>query len=552
SRSCSRSRRCSAPVRISRCAPALYPGAMTTPSLRTRIQHRLIRALGGEATPSGQPGTTALVISGGGARSSFELGALQYLYEQGGIAPNIITGTSAGSILAAVIAQYQGPQSQLQAVRQLRSLWLAMEDSSDMFTELPWFTKLNEHMPTWRKVMALRNRSRHRPHRSRSRRPGSDSPPDHDTRTHESARTRDDGAPDHAPPDHGLARPRTNVLGALRPLRAAGRTRPDRALLLPGADQDRAAFRPAPIVQRLTDPDLFVPAIVAGSGISLRIATVALETGELRYVDEAGRLRDREDRLLPDHEPVDLIQAVLASCAIPGVFPPVRLGQEHYVDGGARQSLPLDVATRNLGAQRCYAVVASPLGLARSESFAEKDMLEIVLRSGFGIMTDEILTDEVRRAREIGATVIEPELDIHDILTVDPGLTLIAMDYGWTRAAEECTGASAEMRRRTRAGHELRRAIWSAADPPFRPAHASEGTEGRARTGTPTAAVAEGRTRVGAPATAQQTREALDQIGELKVQLRHLVTEAGPALLPPDAPRWWRDFEPHPYPIHAE
>src|SRR5699024_2076615 len=96
--------------------------------------------------------------SGGGARSSFELGALQYLYEQEGIAPNIITGTSAGSILAAVIAQYQDPQSQLQAVRQLRSLWLAMEDSSDMFTELPWFTKLNEHMPTWRKVRSEERR----------------------------------------------------------------------------------------------------------------------------------------------------------------------------------------------------------------------------------------------------------------------------------------------------------------------------------------------------------------------------------------------------------
>src|SRR5699024_11608020 len=75
---------CSAPVQISRRAAALYPGAMTTPSLRTRIQHRLIRALGGEVTPSGQPGTTALVTAAGGARSSDEPRALQYLYEQEG------------------------------------------------------------------------------------------------------------------------------------------------------------------------------------------------------------------------------------------------------------------------------------------------------------------------------------------------------------------------------------------------------------------------------------------------------------------------------------
>src|SRR5699024_11860449 len=93
---------------------------------------------------------------------------------------------------------------------------LAMEDSSDLFTELPWFTKLNEHMPTWRKVMALRNRSRHRPHRSRSMRLGSDSPPNHDTRTHESARTHDDGDPDHTPPHQGLAWSEPTVPDAMR------------------------------------------------------------------------------------------------------------------------------------------------------------------------------------------------------------------------------------------------------------------------------------------------------------------------------------------------
>src|SRR5699024_11470882 len=100
------------------------------------------------------------------------------------------------------------------------------------------------------------------------------------------------------------------------------------------------------------------------------------------------------------------------------------------------------------------------------------------------------LTDEVRRAREIGATVIEPELDIPDILTVDPGLTLIAMDYGWSRAAEECTGATAEMRRRTRAVYELRRSIWSAEDLALRPHHSTENAEDRARAGARAAGAA--------------------------------------------------------------
>jgi NTE family protein len=37
----------------------------------------------------------------------------------------------------------------------------------------------------------------------------------------------------------------------------------------------------------------------------------------------------------------DLIEAVLASCALPGVFPPVRVGGEHFFDGGLVNSIPL-------------------------------------------------------------------------------------------------------------------------------------------------------------------------------------------------------------------
>jgi NTE family protein len=40
----------------------------------------------------------------------------------------------------------------------------------------------------------------------------------------------------------------------------------------------------------------------------------------------------------------DLIEAVLASCALPGVFPPVQIGDEHFYDGGLVNSIPLDRA----------------------------------------------------------------------------------------------------------------------------------------------------------------------------------------------------------------
>jgi NTE family protein len=40
----------------------------------------------------------------------------------------------------------------------------------------------------------------------------------------------------------------------------------------------------------------------------------------------------------------DLIDAVLASCALPGVFPPVEIGGEHFFDGGLVNSIPLSRA----------------------------------------------------------------------------------------------------------------------------------------------------------------------------------------------------------------
>ncbi|PRY48952.1 NTE family protein [Geodermatophilus tzadiensis] len=48
-----------------------------------------------------------------------------------------------------------------------------------------------------------------------------------------------------------------------------------------------------------------------------------------------------------------LVDAVLASCAVPGLLPPVRLGGEHYLDGGLVHSIPVGRAVA-LGASTVY------------------------------------------------------------------------------------------------------------------------------------------------------------------------------------------------------
>jgi NTE family protein len=65
----------------------------------------------------------------------------------------------------------------------------------------------------------------------------------------------------------------------------------------------------------------------------------------------AHRVFDRESG-------VPLVDAVTASCAVPGVWPPVTIGGVRYIDGGVRSSDNADLAS---GFARV--VVLSPLGL---------------------------------------------------------------------------------------------------------------------------------------------------------------------------------------------
>jgi NTE family protein len=48
-----------------------------------------------------------------------------------------------------------------------------------------------------------------------------------------------------------------------------------------------------------------------------------------------------------------LVDAILASAAVPGILPPVHIGDEHFIDGGIVNSIPVDRAVA-LGARRIF------------------------------------------------------------------------------------------------------------------------------------------------------------------------------------------------------
>jgi NTE family protein len=51
-----------------------------------------------------------------------------------------------------------------------------------------------------------------------------------------------------------------------------------------------------------------------------------------------------EERVFGRDSGVSLVDAVAASCAVPGIWPPVTIGDSRYVDGGVRSAENADLA----------------------------------------------------------------------------------------------------------------------------------------------------------------------------------------------------------------
>jgi NTE family protein len=75
----------------------------------------------------------------------------------------------------------------------------------------------------------------------------------------------------------------------------------------------------------------------------LRLVAVDAESGEMAVFD-----RDSG---------VELVDAVAASCAVPGIWPLVSIGDRKYMDGGARSGTNADLAA---GAERVLVLIPTP------------------------------------------------------------------------------------------------------------------------------------------------------------------------------------------------
>jgi NTE family protein len=90
------------------------------------------------------------------------------------------------------------------------------------------------------------------------------------------------------------------------------------------------------------------------------------------------------------------MEAVLAAAAIPGVLPPVRVGDRLLVDGGVVNNTPISHAVE-LGAERIY-VLATDDPAARVVSLASRGALDVAVHAFMGLVGVRLQFDLARYA----------------------------------------------------------------------------------------------------------------------------------------------------------
>ncbi len=126
----------------------------------------------------------------------------------------------------------------------------------------------------------------------------------------------------------------------------------------------------------------------------------------------------------------DVASAVAASCAVPGVFRPMVIGGQAYIDGGVHSPTNADLLA---GESLDLVIVSSPMSAAR---------VGLGREAGPRWMWHRMLQGEVRALRRGGATVfvIEPDATVLGHLglgVTDPGNTDEITEAARVMAAEQ-------------------------------------------------------------------------------------------------------------------
>jgi len=385
--------------------------------------------------------TSAIVLSGGGSRGDFQLGALTALYEAG-VRPDIVCATSVGSLNALMLTQGES------GLDDLRKIWFGLRRNDHMWLFEDWWQDVD---PQLRKVLI-------------------------------GSLMGDPAAGEPASVALGtlgggtlgsVFGPLGMLAGAMVGAAIAGNTNnviadaftgnAVRQMLTVLSDRARAMLNLNPVRELMSRHfDIAKLQTYVAAGKKLRLATVGLESGELCYVTETGDLlRRRTGDVLGAG--ISVLDGAMASSSIATVFPPVNFAGDAWVDGGHRENVPLR-ASIEAGATQIYVICSGPIDrwstVNRSEDalfdqppptdFESRRILDIANRALLGIHLDEMEADDVYPVIDqypgLPITLIYPEYPSHDIVTIDPELIRVNYDYGYRTALDTLRSAPSAMR----------------------------------------------------------------------------------------------------------
>ena len=141
-----------------------------------------------------------------------------------------------------------------------------------------------------------------------------------------------------------------------------------------------------------TVPEAARHAVIAGrlprhSWPARKLAVVAVEarTGDVRVFDQASG--------------ADLVDAVAASCAIPGIWPPVTIGTGRYIDGGTRSAVNADLAA---GYQRV--LILAPM----ADPSLDGQVAGLIQGAGDGAVQVQVLAPDDDSLEAMGINPLDP------------------------------------------------------------------------------------------------------------------------------------------------
>ncbi|MFZ4433641.1 MAG: patatin-like phospholipase family protein [Microthrixaceae bacterium] len=386
-----------------------------------------------EGTDAGRP-RTAVVLAGGGFKGAFELGALRHLVEFHGVIPDVITATSAGAILGTVAAQARTRAELLLRLDEADGDLMSMTRIDAVFGEQPWLRALDGTVFAER-IRRMLTEGGPGPAVDQAGDEAADGP-GRGNRRHRGRRHAD--REDRG--DHGDAHPFAGALEVIRRLPAAHRVSAEHtAKGILNLDPFEASLRGANGNGNGSGTGTGTgngngvapidPSLVAREGLELRLATTNVRDRVTHYVTQDGSLVGPDARTpIAEAGGFDLIDGLIASASVPGVFPPRVLGSAEYVDGGVLANIPLAAAAA-LGPDRIFTLAASPV--RDPEHRAATRVAEQL-----GYLETQV--DNLATPLPDGTTntVIQPTMLVVGTFEVHPGRMRIDIDYGWLRAQE--------------------------------------------------------------------------------------------------------------------